>query len=404
MRRINLALRLARREVRGRLSGFRIFFACLVLGVAAISGVESLSTAFLTGLAEQGRTLLDGDVVVQLVHRTTTKTEGIFLARHGRVSRTVSLRAMAYALKSGAEAERKLVELKAVDGAYPFFGAVGLDPVQTLALALSCDGQVCGAVAEQTLLDRLHLAPGGLLEIGTQVFRVRAALKSEPDRISGGFSLGPHVIIGDDGLKRTGLVTLGSLINYNYHVVLAPGETIATFKNEATAAFPDGGWEIRDRNDAAPGIRRFVEQVTSFLTLVGLTALAVGGVGAGQAITAFLDRKKEEIATFKSLGADGGLIFLIYFFQVMGIALTAVVLGVVIGALLPFAVQALYSDKIPAPAHFALYPRPLLLGAVFGRLSAVAFSVPPLSRARLIAPASLFRDIVAPADARGALP
>lgn len=404
MRRIALALRLARREVRGRLSGFRIFFACLVLGVAAISGVESLSTAFLTGLAEQGRTLLDGDVVVQLVHRTTTKTEGDFLARHGRVSRTVSLRAMAYALKSGAEAERQLVELKAVDGAYPFFGAVGLDPVQTLALALSCDGQVCGAVAEQTLLDRLHLAPGGLLKIGTQVFRVRAALKSEPDRISGGFSLGPHVIIGDDGLKRTGLVTLGSLINYNYHVVLAPGETIATFKNEATAAFPDGGWEIRDRNDAAPGIRRFVEQVTSFLTLVGLTALAVGGVGAGQAITAFLDRKKEEIATFKSLGADGGLIFLIYFFQVMGIALTAVVLGVVIGALLPFAVQALYSDKIPAPAHFALYPRPLLLGAVFGLLSAVAFSVPPLSRTRLIAPASLFRDIVAPADARGALP
>jgi len=176
MRRINLALRLARREVRGRLSGFRIFFACLVLGVAAISGVESLSTAFLTGLAEQGRTLLDGDVVVQLVHRTTTKTEGDFLARHGRVSRTVSLRAMAYALKSGAEAERQLVELKAVDGAYPFFGAVGLDPVQTLALALSCDGQVCGAVAEQTLLDRLHLAPGGLLKIGTQVFRVRAAL------------------------------------------------------------------------------------------------------------------------------------------------------------------------------------------------------------------------------------
>ncbi len=404
MKRIMLALRLARREMRGRLAGFRIFFACLLLGVAAIAGVESLSAAFLTGLAEQGRTLLDGDVVVQLVHRTATREERDFLARHGRVSRTVSLRAMAYALENGSEAERQLVELKAVDGAYPFFGTVALDPAQNLTRALGCDAQVCGAVAEQTLLDRLHLAPGGLLKIGTEIFRVSAALKSEPDRISGGFSLGPHVIIGDDGLKRTGLVTLGSLIDYNYHVVLVTNETIAAFKSAANAAFPDGGWEIRDRNDAAPGIRRFVEQVTSFLTLVGLTALAVGGVGAGQAITAFLDRKKEEIATLKSLGADGGLIFLVYFIQVMAIALGAIVAGVVIGALLPFVVQYFYGDRIPAPAEITVYFKPLLLGAVFGLLSAVAFSVPPLARARLIAPASLFRDIVAPADAHGALP
>src|SRR5689334_19431442 len=261
MRRIALALRLARREVRGRLSGFRIFFACLVLGVAAISGVESLSAAFLTGLAEQGRTLLDGDVVVHLVHRPTTAGEQNFLHCHGRVSLTVSLRAMAYALKNGAEAERQLVELKAVDGTYPFFGSVGLSPSQTLARALRCDGASCGAVAEQTLLDRLQLAPGGLLKIGTQTFRVSAAMTSEPDRISGGFSLGPHVVVSNAALARTGLVTLGSLIDYNYHVVLPSNGSIGAFKADATGAFPNSGWNIVDRNDAAPGIKRFVEQV-----------------------------------------------------------------------------------------------------------------------------------------------
>jgi putative ABC transport system permease protein len=404
MTRLLLALRFARREMRGRLSGFRVFFACLVLGVAAISGVESLSQAFLTGLAEQGRTLLDGDVVVHLVHRTTTNEEARFLSAHGRVSQTVSLRAMTYALKGGVEEDRQLVELKAVDAAYPFFGSVGLSPTQSLKSALRCDGSLCGAVAEQTLLDRLHLSSGDSMKIGAQVFRVRAALTSEPDRIAGGFSLGPHVIIGTAALARTGLVTLGSLIDYNYHIVLAPNLSIADFKSDSEAAFPDGGWDIRDRNDAAPGIRRFVEQVTMFLTLVGLTALAVGGVGAGQAIGAFLDRKREEIATLKSLGADGGLIFLIYFLQVMAIAAAAVMVGVVLGAILPFAIQYIYGSEIPAPAHFALYPKPLLLGATFGILSAVAFSVPPLARARLIAPASLFRDLVAPADARGAVP
>lgn len=401
---LSLAFRFARRELRAGLTGFRIFFACLVLGVAAIAGVESLSEAFLTGLAEQGRTLLGGDVVIHLVHRQASDEERQFLSRHGPVSETVSLRAMAYALKNGAEAERQLVELKAVDGAYPFFGAVMLAPAQRLSAALACDRTICGAVAEQTLLDRLQLSPGGLLKIGAQTFRISAALMSEPDRIAGGFSLGPHVIIGTAALARTGLVTLGSLIDYNYHVVLPADASITEFKAESAAAFPNGGWDIRDRGDAAPGIRRFVEQVTLFLTLVGLTALAVGGVGAAQAVAAFLDRKREEIATFKSLGAGGALVFLIYFSQVMFIATAAVVVGLILGALLPFAIQYVYGNEIPAPAHFAVYPRQLLLAATFGLLSAVACSVPPLARARLISPASLFRDLVAPARAHGALP
>ncbi len=404
MNRLALALRFARREMRLRLAGFRIFFACLVLGVAAIAGVESLSAAFLTGLAEQGRTLLGGDVVVHLVHREASAPERAWLAARGRVSATVSLRGMAYALKNGAEAERQLVELKAIDGAYPFFGSVSLSPALPLHQSLACEAQICGAVAEQTLLDRLNIAPGGLVRIGTQTFRIAAILNSEPDRISGGFSLGPHIIVSDAGLARTGLVTLGSLIDYNYRVVLPPNADIKAFRRDAAQAFPDAGWDIRDRADAAPGIRRFVEQVTMFLTLVGLTALAVGGVGAGQAVSAFLDRKRNEIAIFKSLGADGGLIFLIFFLQVMAIAAVAVIVGLALGAALPFAVEYFFGSDIPAPAHFAIYPAPLAFAAAFGLLSAVACAVPPLSRARLIAPASLFRDLVAPSNARGALP
>ncbi|MBV9043727.1 MAG: FtsX-like permease family protein [Alphaproteobacteria bacterium] len=401
MSRLSLAIRFARREMRTRLSGFRIFFACLVLGVTAIAGVESLSTAFLTGLAEQGRTLLGGDVVVHLVHREATPAELAYMKKRGKVSLSVSMRAMAYAVNGDG---RQLVEMKAVDSRYPFFGAVTLSNGQNLQTALACRDNICGAVAESTLLDRLHIAPGALIRIGTQQFRVAATIVSEPDRISGGFSLGPYVIVSTASLAGTGLVTLGSLIDYNYRIVLPPTADIKRFKTEATATFPDGGWDIRDRSDAAPGIRRFVEQVTMFLTLVGLTALAVGGVGAGQAVSAFLDRKRAEIAIFKSLGADGALIFLIFFLQVMAIATAAVLLGLILGALLPFGVQYLYGSDIPAPAHFALYANPLLLAAAFGLLSAIACAVPPLSRARLISPASLFRDLVAPASARGALP
>ena len=401
MRMFLLALRLARRELRSGISGFRILFACLVLGVAAVAGVGSFSAALLDGLAQEGRALLGGDVSVHLVHRPADADEHAFLAARGRVSETVSMRAMAYAQGRGREGERELVELKAVDGAYPLYGTVGLSTRIPLRQSLACAKDMCGAVAEQTLLDRLHVPLGGMVRIGTAAFRITAILTDEPDRISGGFSLGPHILVSQTGLARTGLVTIGSLIEYDYRVALRANETVGGFESKARRAFPDAGWEIRDRNNAAPGTRRLIEQATMFLTLVGLAALAVGGVGAGQAVSAFLDRKREEIATLKSLGAESGFIFLVFFLQVMAIASAAVAAGLFVGASLPFLVRIFPAADIPLPAHYLIYGAPLLIAALFGLLSAGAFAIPALARTREIMAASLFRDVVAPARKRG---
>jgi putative ABC transport system permease protein len=399
---LSLAFRFARRELRGGFAGFRIFFLCLLLGAAAIAGVESLSQAFLTGLAEQGNVLLGGDVAVRLVHRPATAAEHAFLSRYGRVSETSTMRAMAYALRDLKPAERQLVELKAVDAKWPLFGAPVLSPAIPLADAIACeDDGVCGLAAEQSLLDRLHVKRGDLLRIGKATFRVIATLVKAPDRISTGFSLGPLLLVSDKALPATGLVTPESLIDYAYRIALKPGASIAGFRADAARAMPQAGWRIRDRTDAAPGLRRFIEQVAMFLTLVGLTTLGVGGVGAGQAIAAFLDRKRSDIAILKSVGAGGAFVFLVFFVQVMTVAAIATALGALAGAAIPFAVAWYYGDALPVPPHFAFYPLPLLLAAAFGLLSAVAFATPPLSRARAIPPASLLRDLVAPAKAPG---
>src|ERR1041385_4220013 len=149
MSRVALAARLARRELRSGLAGFRIFFTCLVLGVAAIAGVGSLAQALLKGLATEGRTLLGGDVSVELVHRAATPREMQFLSHYGLVSESASMRAMTYALKNRSEAERQLIELKAVDGSYPLYGALGISQPLSISAALRCSRDVCGAVAEQ---------------------------------------------------------------------------------------------------------------------------------------------------------------------------------------------------------------------------------------------------------------
>src|SRR6201996_6649952 len=404
---LRLALRFVRRELRGGFAGFRIFFLCLLLGSAAISGVESLSDAFPTGLQDQGQVLLGGDVSVNLVHRAVTPQEHNFLDAQGGFSQTISMRAMAYARDNR---NRELVELKGVDDRWPLFGTPAFTPAQDLHDVIACeDDGVCGAAAEQSLLDRLHVKRGDLIRLGNATFRLMAVLDSTPDRISTGFSLGPQLLVSARGLPATGLVSPESLIDYTYRIALKDAGTepaqsraaIAALRTRAQTAFPDAGWNIRDRTDAAPGIKRFVEQLTMFLTLVGLVALGVGGVGAGQAILAFLDRKRADIAILKTLGASGGFVFLVFFLQVMIVAVLATVIGAALGAALPFAAVWIYGAKLPVPPTFGLYPVPLLLSLAFGLLSAIAFAVPPLSRARAVAPASLFRDTVAPATAEG---
>ena len=395
-----LAIRYARRELRSGLSGFRIFLAALTLGVAAIAGVGSLGQAFLTGLSEKGQMLLGGDVRMARQYVPADEKERAFMEGFGRVTGMASMRSMATDVSNPER--RALIEIKAVDPLYPLVGQMVLDPLIPLGAALDCS-KTCGAVVEDTLLVRLGLKPGDLIRIGNADFEVRARIVSEPDRVVGGFTLGPRVMLSREGLTRSGLIVEGSLISYTYKIVFAGATTPEEFRAAEEAKFPDARWEVNDRTNAIPRVTRFVEQATMFLSLIALTALIVGAVGAGQAVEAFLERRRETIATLKAMGAEGRDIFLIYLVQIMAVACVGLVLGLMIGAALPFAVEYFFGAAIPAPANYAVYPGPLVLAATFGLLAALGFAIPPLARAREIAPAGLFRDLVAPAHARARL-
>jgi len=403
-----LPLRMAARELRGGLSGFRIFLACLTLGVAAIASVGSVSSALLRGLAEEGQAILGGDVAFELVHREANEDEQAWLTgvadRGGAISQTADMRGMAKGVtpRTGEGPDRTVIDLKAVDNAYPLYGAVALSTGADLDAALARGAtDRFGAVVEPLLLTRLGLEVGDIVRIGTQEFDIRAAIDREPDRVAGGFAIAPRVMISDDALAETGLITIGSLVEYEYRVRLPEAEqsneAVAAFVADTNEALPEAGWRIRDRSNSAPGVRRTVGQVALFLTLVGLTALIVGGVGVGNAIKSYLDKKREVIATFKCLGAPGSLVFQIYFAQVMVIAAVGIAIGLVIGAFVPVIAQATLADLLPVPTTFTLYPGALVLAAIYGFVTAIAFAVWPLARARDIPAAGLFRDIVAPA-------
>lgn len=390
---MTLAFALARRELRGGIRGFRVLIACLALGVAVTAGVGSLGAAVDNALKHDAKALLGGDLEFHLFHRPADAAEHAFLAAQGEVAEIIDMRAMA---RSAAGASRSLIQLKAVDSAYPLYGAVTLDPPQALGAALAFrDGQ-WGAVAEAALLQRLGAKPGDTIHIGDADFVLRAVLTHEPDALAGGIDFGPKVTIAMPALAATGLAQPGSLVGYGYRVKLPAGIDAGAVAAQARTALPDAGWRIRAFADAAPSLQTLLDRLTVFMTLVGLTALLVGGVGIGNAIRAHLADKLPAIATLKCLGASRRTVFWAYLLQILALALCGIALGLALGALAPFAAAPLLPAALPVAPELGLYAKPLLLATAEGVLVTLVFALWPLGTALEVKPAALFRGLIEP--------
>jgi putative ABC transport system permease protein len=385
------AFRLARRELRGGISGLGVFVGCLVLGVTAIAAIGSIAASVTAAIKADARDLLGGDAEARLAHRPADANEREFLANSGSVSEVATLRAMA---RTEDGARRSLIELKAVDGAYPLYGAVVLSPAQSLDAALGARDGSYGAAVDPAILSRLGLTIGERIKVGEAVLQVRATIAREPDAATGGLIFGPRVLTSAAALAATGLIQPGALVTYRYRLRLPAAVDAAAWANSARAAFPEAGWQIRTFGEASPSLQRLIDRVGLFLSLVGLTSLLVGGVGIGNAIGNYIAGKTATIATLKCLGASNRLVFAAYLCEVLGLSVLGIAIALVLGALAPLAAAPLLSGVLPVSIRFAVHPAPLALAALFGLLTTLVFSLWPLAGIGRISAAALFRDTV----------
>ncbi|OCK60287.1 FtsX-like permease family protein [Bradyrhizobium sp. LMTR 3] len=391
----SLALRYALRELRGGLRGFYVFIACIALGVMAIAGVGSVAASLSEGLTREGRTLLGGDVAFSLIQREAKPEELAFLRARGQVSVAAALRVMARA----SDGKLALVELKAVDGNYPMLGQLTLDPQMPMSDLLAERDGAFGAAVDSTLLARLDLKLGDRIGIGNATVQIRSVVGAEPDKLAGNVGLGPRVLVSEQSLRASGLLQPGSLVRWMYRVKLpdnaADERAAAQLVNSARSALPEAGWWIRSRDNASPQLERTINRFTQFLTLVGLAALLVGGVGVANAVKSHIDRRRDVIASFKALGATGRDVFTIYLTQVIVLAGIGSMIGLAAGAALPFVIVGLFGKLLPLPVIPALHADELALSLLYGLLTALAFGLWPLGRVHDVPVAALFREEVA---------
>ncbi|NJO38504.1 MAG: FtsX-like permease family protein [Rhizobiales bacterium] len=387
---LGLAWRLAVRELRSGFVGSTVFLACLTLGVGAIATVGVINAGVLEGLEQDSAALLGGDLKLESTNSPLAEAllEEIIPAdtRRSDVIRT-------NAMAQGADGRRVVVGLKVVDDAYPLYGQVQLDPPgMSMADALA-DG---GAVVERGLLARLGVDLGERIRIGDAELTVRAIVDREPDRIGGFVSIGPRVFIHARDLAASGVIQRGSLARFDYRLAVPPGTDAEALVRDLKRDYAEADFQINGVRDIQPRVTQVIDRLSSFLTIAGLASLLIGGVGVALAIQHYLAGKTRTIATLKCLGASSGLIFRIYLLQVLALALIGVLLGLVIGQMLPILIQDLTDGLLPVQLRTGFYPLPLLVAAGCGLMTTLAFAIWPLARARDVSPAGMFRALLTP--------
>ncbi|WP_342361096.1 ABC transporter permease [Terrarubrum flagellatum] len=388
--------RIALRDLRAGLSGFRVCIACLALGVAAITAIGALSTSLVGGMAREGRTILGGDAAFFLVNRDITPDERARLEKLGSLSVATSARAMLRAPTGDAT----LVELKAVDSNYPAVGELKTEPpLGRDALKRNADGSF-GVVADPLVLARLNLKVGDSAEFGVARVTIAATLVEEPDKLATGVGFGPRLLASQQALDAAGLIQPGSLFRQIYRVQAQPPLDDAALNAALDGVkrdLPQAGWEIRSRTNASPNIGRNIDRFSQFLAIVGLTALVVGGVGIANAVKAFIDARQESFAILKAVGASGRAVFGLALVEVLAMATIGIAIGVAIGLVAPYLVAWLGGDLLPIPIDPTPSLRDAGLGVLYGYVTTLAFALWPLGKAHDTPVAALFRDRVDPA-------
>ncbi|MBU4524620.1 MAG: permease [Desulfomicrobium sp.] len=400
IRDLRLALTLCRRELRGGLRGFGVFLGCLFLGVLAISAVGSLGQALEAGLARDAKAILGGDVSVSLTSRALSEEEAAYLGGLGEVSRTLGTRTMARVVRDAGAAPRSvLIELKGVDSLYPLYGRLELEGGGELQELLAVRDGLPGAVADRGLLTRLGLAVGDELAVGDVRLALRGVIEREPDRVVEFFSLGPRLMVSAEAFDQTGLTQPGSLFRVEYllrHGGADAGQVVAQIR----AAYPDSGWRVRDYVHAAPRIRNVLERLSVDLTLVGLGALLVGGLGIAGGVRGYLGGRLNHMAAMKCMGGSSKVLFVSYLAQVLFLGFVGACAGLLAGSLVPLLVGRFFSDVLPIHIRSGIYVAPLIQAALFGLVTTLAFSMPPLFRAVTIRPSGIFRGYISADMAR----
>lgn len=386
------------RESRGARGRLAFFIACLAVGVAAVVSVAGLTRGLEEAVRREARALLAADLTVRGRQPLPVELRQLLDARAEltttRIKEMVTV--LAVVDDAGEPRASQLVELLAIDGAYPFYGELELQPAAPLDRLLAGDG----AVVAPDLLARLGVEVGEELVLGGHSVRIAGIIRAEPGFVADAFRLGPRVIVSEATLARTDLERFGSTIVYRTLVRLADSdrEGVDALAEELRAQAPEAArLSVETYTDAQPAFRDGLSRVDRYVGLVALLSLILGGVGVAQSTRAWIAGRVDAMAVLSTLGMRPREIFTLYFAQAAALGLVGGALGVAAGMGLQLLVPRLLADLIPAGLETGFWqPAAAARGMALGVGVALVFSLSPLSAVLRVPPLRALRSDVEP--------
>jgi putative ABC transport system permease protein len=396
---VTAAPRLAWRQARGAWRHFVLLAACVALGVAALVGVGSFAATLDRTLAREAKALTGGDLEIRAARPLDGETAAALTELRAQGAEVVSVRELV-AMARGADGRALLVELKAPGAGYPLYGRMQTTPDRPLAVLLA-DG---GAVVQKETLDRLGVRVGDPLTLGAATFTVRGVVDREPDRSASLVTLGPRVFIAAEGVERTGLVQIGSRVRYRALVRLPDALGARAVREAVARRIADPSVRVASYDEAQPGLRRFFTQLASYLGLVGLASLLVGGIGVASSVATFVRRQAPTIAILKALGADSRTLLATFLWQTLSVGVVASLVGAALGAALQPLLIRLLAGFVPFTLQAQPEPLTLARGVLMGVLTTFLCALWPLLAVRTVRPSLVLRRDVDEQPARGRRP
>jgi putative ABC transport system permease protein len=387
---------MAVRELRASWKRLLFFFVCIAIGVGSIVALRSVIQSVREALSREARALLASDIIISSNRPWTDHVLSMLAAerRSGRIaaqSESVEVSTMVRAA-AAPMALAKMVELRAVQPEFPFYGTLALRD-QTYSHAL-VEGR--GALVRPELLAQLGLSVGDKLLIGTQVFEIRGVIVSEPGRRLGAFSLGPRVFIDHADLPGTGLLTFGSRSSREL-MLRVPPVALEPLSADLREQFGNEFVRVRSFKASEDDIGEDLTRAENYLSLVGLVVLILGGIGVSSVTRVFVQQKVRSIAILKCVGSTSRQVLAVYLSQVLLLGLAGSGLGVLLAAGVLAAVPALIGN-LPElfRIDYGVTSAAVSQGLAVGLLVSLLFSIVPLLEVRHVKPSLLLRQDIPP--------
>jgi len=295
------------REARSSWRHLLFFLTSIAIGVGSIVGTANLSANFEAMTHHEARNLLAADLEARLNRPLSPQGTSFLSALNRGKIQFIHLTELAGMAITKDSRLTQLVELKAVEAGYPFYGRLQLEPSVSDPF-LNPDA----VWVQESLLIRLHLRVGDPVRLGEALFTIRGLIRHEPDRVAGMFSLGPRVLLSRKGLLKTGLVQPGSRLTDRYLFKVSPPWTPEGLESELSKGWANESVRLHTYREAQPRLGRFLENFTTYLGLIGLITLMIGGIGVANNIHSFLAERMGTIAILKCLGCPSASVLTVY--------------------------------------------------------------------------------------------